>query len=186
MDNYAEEILASRKAAEAITAPKDTIDQAALRERQRYAESTYNDKAVSKAGAKGAFQIMPAVYEEYSKKMGETGDLFDSDYNGRMRDRIWNDLYNSFTATNKNPSDRIRTAKAAAMYNRGRGAVGDFLDKEKKAGVDIYNSLDWVDHIPWDETKNYVKWVVFGDDVPGTQMNKKQFEAAKAIRNKNK
>ena len=182
MDNYAEEILASRKAAEALTAPKDSIDQAALRERQRYAESTYNDKAVSKAGAKGAFQIMPAVYEEYSKKMGETGDLFDPEYNGRMRDRIWGDLYNSFTATNKKPSDRIRTAKAAAMYNRGRGAVGDFLDKEKKAGVDIYNSLDWVDHIPWPETKNYVKWVVFGEDVPGTQMNRKQFEAAKAKR----
>ena len=74
---------------------KKKVDQEALRLRQRYAESTFNDKAESPAGAKGAFQIMPKTYKEYAQKMGEEGDLLDPDYNGRLRDFIWNDLYNS-------------------------------------------------------------------------------------------
>lgn len=183
MASYEEEIRKSRRAAEDIVAnasPKESpIDQASIRDRQRYAESAYNDRAESKRGAKGAFQIMPNVAEEYAKKMGEGGDLFDPDYNGRMRDRIYDELYNSFTATNGQPTDSVRTAKALAMYNRGRGAVGDFLQKQKEAGEDIYHSLDWVDKMPWKETRDYVNFVLRGRDIPDTGKTNEQYESAK-------
>lgn len=176
-----DEIEQSRRAASAIvdSAKKDKIDQEALKVRQRYSESAFNDKAVSPAGAKGAFQIMPKTAEEYAKKMGEEGDLFDPEYNGRMRDRIWNDLYNSYTATAGNPTDSVRVAKALAMYNRGRGAVGEWLAEQKKNGVDIYNSTAWVDSIPWPETKDYVKFNLFEEDIPNTSKTKAAFEKAK-------
>lgn len=179
MDKYQQEMLASRRAAEALTTPqRDTVDQAEVRMRQRYAESAFNDSAESPMGAKGAFQIMPATYDEYSKKMGQTGDLTDPEYNGKMRDAIWDDLYNSFTATNRNPSDIIRTAKAAAMYNAGRGNIGKYLEAQKNKGVDIYRTLDWVEGLP-QETKDYVKFVVLGKDIPGTSKTAKAYEAAK-------
>lgn len=158
--------------------PSENIDKDAIRLRQRYAESAFNDRAESQAGAKGAFQIMPKTAEEYSKKMGE-GDLFDPDYNGRMRDAIWNELYNSFTATNGNPPDSVRVAKALAMYNRGRGAVGDWLAEQKKKGVDIYNSSAWVDDMPWKETRDYVNFILFGKDIPNTSKTKAAYEKAK-------
>ena len=182
MASIEEEIERSRKAASDIVgsaAPKEApIDHSALRTRQRYAESAFNDKAESKAGAKGAFQIMPKVAEEYAKKIGE-GDLFDAEYNGRMRDRIWDELYNSFTATTGEPSDSVRTAKALAMYNRGRGAVGNWLAEQKAKGVDIYKSLDWIDSMPWKETRDYVNFILRNQDIPGTSKTNEQYEATK-------
>lgn len=162
------------------TASSEKIDQEALRLRQRYAESTFNDRAVSPVGAKGAFQIMPKTAEEYAKKMGEEGDLFDPDYNGRMRDAIWNDLYNSFTATNGNPPDSVRVAKALAMYNRGRGAIGEWLAKQKAAGVDIYKSTAWVDSLPDKETRDYINFILFEKDIEDSKQKKNaEFEKAR-------
>lgn len=154
------------------------IDMDELRMRQRWAESSFNDKAVSRVGAKGAFQIMPRTYDEYRRKMGEDGDLLDPEYNGRMRDAIWNDLYNSYTAITGNPTDTVRTAKALAMYNRGRGAVGRWLEKQKAAGTDIYGSTEWIDDMPWEETRNYVNFILHGKDVGGNLSNE-AYEAGK-------
>ena len=156
--------------------PPQKVDLDRIRLRQRYAESTFNDRAVSKAGAKGAFQIMPKTYEQYAKKIGE-GDLFDPEYNGRMRDAIWEDYYNSKTASNGTPTDQVRVAKALAMYNAGWGRVGDWLDKQKKAGVDIYGSLDWVDKMPWKETRDYVNFILNEKDT-GSGRTNAEFDAA--------
>lgn len=183
MTSIEDEMRESRRAAEEITEPKKefipTIDQKDLRLRQRYAESAFNDKAVSPAGAKGAFQIMQKTQEEYEKKMGETGDIFDPEYNGRMRDRIWSDLYDSFTASTGEPTDTVRTAKTLAMYNRGRGAVGNWLKGLKDSGEDIYKSHAWVDKIPWKETRDYVKFILFGEDIPNSHKTKKKYEEAR-------
>ena len=155
------------------------VDKDNIRTRQRYAESAFNDAAESKAGAKGAFQIMPKVAEEYAKKMGEEGDLFNPDYNGRMRDRIWDELYNSFTATAGNPTDEVRTAKALAMYNRGRGAVGKFLEEQKNKRVYIYNSRDWIYSMPWKETRDYVNFILRNRDIPDSHKTNEKYEATR-------
>ena len=182
MPSIEEEIRNSRRAAtdivEGAVAKEAAVDKDDVRLRQRYAESAFNDKAESKAGAKGAFQIMPKTAEEYAKRMGE-GDLFDPDYNGRMRDRIWDELYNSFTATTGEPTDSVRTAKALAMYNRGRGAVGKFLEERKNAGDDIYKSMDWVDKMPWKETRDYVNFILRKRDIPDTHKTGEAFEKAR-------
>ena len=181
MINLENEIRNSRNAANDIvsSASETPVDKSNIRLRQRYAESAFNDKAESKSGAKGAFQIMPKTAEEYAKKMGEDGDLFDPEYNGRMRDRIWDDLYNSFTATTGDPTDSVRVAKALAMYNRGRGAVGKFLQEQKDKGVDIYRSLDWVDDMPWKETRDYVNFILSNKDIPDSSKNAAEFEKAR-------
>ena len=65
------------------------------------------------------------------------------------------------------------------MYNRGRTAVADWLADQKRAGVDIYNSTDWVDKMPWPETRDYVNFNLFKKDIEGTSKTNEKFEKAR-------
>lgn len=165
---------------EGVYIPPEMVDQDAVKLRQRYAESAFNDAAKSPAGALGAFQIMPKTGEEYARRMNERGDLLDAAYNERMRDFIWNDFYNSELASKGNPLDTVRTAKALAMYNWGRGNVATYLNNQKAKGADIYGSLDWIEGLP-KETRDYINFILLNKDVPDTSKTQTAFEkAAKA------
>lgn len=50
------------------------------------AESSGNAKAISKAGAKGLYQIMDGTHKDYIKATGDNGDIFDPKYNTKIRD----------------------------------------------------------------------------------------------------
>jgi hypothetical protein len=65
-------------------------------------------------------------------------------------------------ANTQDPS--VRLAKTLASYNWGKGNVLKHLKKQKAKGVDIYNSLDWVESLP-KETRDYVHKIQL-DDVP--------------------
>lgn len=95
------------------------IDRESLADRQRYAESAYNDRAKNnKSGAIGAYQIMPVVLNEYIAETGDKGNLNDYNYNKRVRDWYIGDrIPRSRTITNGNPTDSVRTAKQYAAYN---------------------------------------------------------------------
>jgi hypothetical protein len=62
------------------------IDFEDIKRRQMMAESAGNAKAVSRVGAKGLYQIMDPTYQDYIKATGDSGDLFDPEYNTRVRD----------------------------------------------------------------------------------------------------
>lgn len=139
-----------------------------LMKRQRFAESTFNDKALNeKSHAAGAYQIMPITHQSYVKATGDQGDLFDYDYNKKVRDWYMNRLLQSKTITNGNPTDIVRLAKQYAAYNWGQGNLGNYLQKKKNEGVDIYQTLDWIEDLP-KETRDYVKFIVLGEDVKDT------------------
>ena len=160
-----------------IYVPPVMVDQDAIKLRQRYAESAFNDLAQSPAGALGAYQIMPATAQEYARRMGESGNLLDAAYNERMRDYIWKDFYNSELASKGNPLDTVRTAKALAMYNWGRGNLATYLNKQKENGSDIYGSLDWVNGLP-KETRDYINFILLNKDVPDTSKTQAAYEKA--------
>ena len=168
---------------EAVAAPapvKSAIDYDELKRRQYYIESKFNDKAKSGAGAQGAYQIMPITYKDYVQRTGKTGDLNDYAYNESIRDYYMDRHLNSAWATKNDQSEYNRVAKALAAYNWGSGNLLKYLDKQKAAGKDIYGGTDWIAGLPG-ETKNYIKWILDGEDI-GNRTTNAAYEKAKKRR----
>lgn len=154
-------------------------DPITLNLRQRFAESTFDDTKKSPRGALGAYQIMPGTYNEYVAETKNKGDLRDYAYNRAVRDWYLDKLSRSQTVTRGNPKDDVRLAKLYAAYNWGVGNLGDYLQGLKNAGEDIYGSTGWVEGLP-EETRNYVNWIVFGKETPGTNLMHSNFDKAYA------
>lgn len=148
-----------------------------IADRQRYLESGYDNSAVSKAGAMGAFQIMPNTQKHWEEKNGWSGDINEYAYNKQLRDAELEWAYDTDVAKKGNPTPEVRLAKALAMYNRGYGNIVKDLEKAKSMGYDIYNSLDWIDVIPMQETRNYIRFML-GQDVGG-RLTAKSYNKAK-------
>lgn len=56
-------------------------------------------------------------------------------------------------------SDFVKTARQLAAYNWGVGNLKQHLNKMRSQGIDVNNSLDWLQDMP-DETINYVKKIL--------------------------
>lgn len=143
----------------------------ALFMRQAYKESTFRPDAKSGAGALGLTQIMPNTLADYKKATGETDvDLTNIDDAIKVQKWAMNDLYNASFINKDNQSPEVRLAKTLASYNWGRGNMLNYLNKKKKAGDDIYNSLDWVDGLP-DETKDYIDKILGNNEKFNEEFN---------------
>ncbi len=127
-------------------------------DRQVFKESRFNPLAESPAGARGLAQIMPGT-ESYMKEKGMISEDFDAfnpedskmaqrAYMESLLDRGWN-----------KGSEEVKIAKALAAYNFGPTAVVRTLNQAREDGVDIYNSLDWLDRLPL-ETRDYVSKIL--------------------------
>ena len=142
----------------------NTLDGAWSQEllrRQQFKESTFNPRAVSSSGAIGLGQIMPSVKEDAIKAgvITANADLYDPKVNRRVQEWYMENLYNSSFINKPNQSNKVRLAKTLAAYNWGRGNVSKYLNSQKEAGVDIYNSLDWIDDLPV-ETRDYIQKIL--------------------------
>jgi len=109
-------------------------------------ESHFNPYAMSCVGASGLMQLMPATYSEIAKNKDITGDIFNPDSNIKAGSAYYNNLKRSLG--NKD-------LYAISAYNGGIGSVSGWMSKI------IYNDTDeFVEQIPYPETKNYVKKVL--------------------------
>ena len=147
--------------------PKDTrktagpVDLDEIRIRQAWAESRYDDNAKSRAGARGRFQIMPAVQADYIKAGGKNGNLHNAKYNTQVRDWYMDNLSGRTWVTKGNATDSVKMGKQLAAYNAGPTKVLNALQKAKNDGVDIYDSFDWVStKYLKPETVDYVNWIL--------------------------
>lgn len=147
--------------------------------KQRYAESAFDDRAVSKAGAQGAWQIMPITLKDYlGRGRGRAGDLNDPEYNRRVRDWVMGIIPRDLKEFwSESDSDRAKLAKLYAAYNWGAGNLRSFLRKKRDAGVDISNPDNWVDDLN-PETRRYVKYLAFDEDIPDSIYTNSAFEDA--------
>lgn len=138
-------------------------------DRQRYAESTYNDLAYNKGSkAQGAFQITPVVYDEYTKRTGKKGDLNDPNFNRAVRDWYMNERLPEFQMYRLGaPSDSNRVGRLYASFNAGPGKVLKALRQAEVNGIDINRGFGFLQYLP-KETQDYVNFNVRGKDIPGT------------------
>jgi len=150
--------------------------------RQRYAESGFNDRAVNKSsGATGAYQIMPIAYKDYLQRgHGKEGDLMNASYNRLVRDHVVKMVPRDLGSEFYSPADTAvnRHAKEMAVFNAGAVPVKRALRKAKAAGVDIVNTTDWIKYLPSKETRDYVNFVVLDQDIAGTGKNAEAYNRA--------
>ena len=107
-------------------------------------ESNYSPAALSPVGAVGLMQIMPATAETISK--GASARLTTPDLNIRLGARHLKDLLALY--------DR-NISLAAAAYNAGAGNV-----KRWQKGLGALPQDEFIESIPFKETREYVKKVV--------------------------
>ncbi|THD85316.1 lytic transglycosylase domain-containing protein [Aliigemmobacter aestuarii] len=118
-------------------------------------ESEFDPAARSGAGARGLMQVMPATGEMMARKLGMEHDVSrlssDPAYNAKMGAAYLAQLVEEF-----GPS----VALVASGYNAGPGRPRRWIDEygdPRRPEVDV---IDWVEAIPFTETRTYVMRVV--------------------------
>ena len=108
-------------------------------------ESHFNPNAMSFVGASGLMQLMPATYSEISRNNNISGDIYSAESNIQAGSTYYQNLKKALG--NKD-------LYAISAYNGGIGSVTNWFSKIN------YNDVDeFVEQIPYPETKNYVKKV---------------------------
>lgn len=118
-------------------------------------ESAFDPKAVSSAGARGLMQLLPGTAKETAKKLGRSYDLAaltnDPGYNLLLGTAYFSELSAKFDGS---------MILAIAAYNAGPGNVKKWIDTfgdPRQNGID---PIDWVERIPFSETRSYVQRVL--------------------------
>ncbi len=119
-------------------------------------ESELNPEAVSPAGARGVMQLMPATAERVARDLGLGYDR------GRLtRDPLYNARLGATYMAQMLERYAGATILAAAAYNAGPHRVDRWLVEigDPRRGLD---PIDWIESIPFSETRNYVQRVMEG------------------------
>jgi soluble lytic murein transglycosylase len=118
-------------------------------------ESTFNPKTVSSARAMGLMQVTPAAARYVSRKFGAPYDekrlLSDQIYNMQLGAAELGDLIVDY---------RGSYILTFAGYNAGRGRVKDWIERYGDPRDPKVDPIDWVEQIPFAETRNYVQRVL--------------------------
>ncbi len=120
-------------------------------------ESTFNNKIVSSAGARGLMQLMPNTSKRLAHKLSLKHDPTDARLS---EDNDYNILIGTAEIQELLESYHGSYILTIAGYNAGSGRIDDWLGiygDPRKPGVD---PLDWIESIPFAETRNYVQRVL--------------------------
>ncbi len=116
-------------------------------------ESAFDEMALSRAGARGLMQVMPATGRQVARKLRLKGfsaeDLWDPNTSIRLGASHLADHFRYF----RNSRDR-RLGLALSAYNAGLDAARKWSGRLPANDVD-----EFVESIPYRETRNYVKLV---------------------------
>jgi soluble lytic murein transglycosylase-like protein len=137
-----------------VTPPSGTLEPAIAYGIMRQ-ESSFDPAAISGSGAMGLMQLMPATARLTGKQTGLPSDnLFDPDQNMALGTAYLAQLIQQFGNC---------LPLAIAAYNGGPGSVSNWLasngDPELGANAGGADIIDWIEEIPFSETRNYVQRV---------------------------
>ncbi len=118
-------------------------------------ESQFDPRAQSGVGARGLMQMMPATAQRTARRVSAAFDVdrltSDPAYCAKLGQAHLGELMEDW---------RGSYVLAFASYNAGGGNVKKWIDAygdPRKPGVDV---IDWVERIPFTETRNYVQRVM--------------------------
>lgn len=118
-------------------------------------ESQFDRAAVSHAGARGLMQLMPATAREAAGKLGLSYDssslTSDTGYNIQLGSSYFQRMLDYYGGS---------YPLAVAAYNAGPGNVNKWLRAYGDPRTGAVDTLDWVESIPYMETRNYVQRVL--------------------------
>jgi soluble lytic murein transglycosylase len=118
-------------------------------------ESAFNAKTVSSANALGLMQVTPPAGKYIARKFGVRYSrkklLSDRVYNVQMGAAELGDLIRDY---------RGSLILACVGYNAGRGRVSDWIRRFGDPRDPKVDPVDWVEKIPFAETRNYVQRIL--------------------------
>lgn len=120
-------------------------------------ESEFNADAVSPAGARGLLQLMPATAKEVAKELrlpyNQDRLTRDPAYNTTLGSRYLQRMVDAFDGS---------YLLALCAYNAGKSRTLNWMrdwGDPRRGDVDV---VDWIELIPFNETRNYVQRVLEG------------------------
>jgi len=130
--------------------PEPAVSLAIMRQ-----ESNFDIGSISPSGARGLMQLMPATARLVAHRLGEptSNELLTTDpgHNMRVGTAYLQELLEQFG--NYVPL-------AAAGYNAGPNRVIQWLAEYGDPRVGNQSMIDWIEMIPYNETRNYVQRVL--------------------------
>jgi soluble lytic murein transglycosylase len=118
-------------------------------------ESEFNAKAISSAGARGLMQIMPStarlLARRHKQRYRRKNLTVDPSYNLRLGTAYLSGLITKFKGS---------YILAAAGYNAGPGRAKRWVDRYGDPRRGTVDPIDWVESIPFNETRDYVQKVM--------------------------
>ena len=118
-------------------------------------ESSFDAEARSQAGALGLMQLMPATAASVARRLNESVSppalTADPAYNMRLGTAYLQSLLDQFGGA---------LPLALAAYNAGPNRVMDWLAGYGDPLAGAIDMIDWIELIPFNETRNYVQRVV--------------------------
>ncbi len=118
-------------------------------------ETEFRERAVSSAGAIGFMQIKPRTGRELADHIGLSGNILNL-----LRNREYNVLLGATYLDQHLTNYSGSLIMSFAAYNAGKGRIASWIGTigdPRSAGVD---PVDWIEHIPFSETRNYVMRVL--------------------------
>ncbi len=118
-------------------------------------ESQFDQSVVSPAKAMGILQVTPEAGKYVTRKYGATYDqrrlLTDASYNATLGAAELGGLLQDY---------RGSYIMTFAGYNAGRGRVKEWIERYGDPRDPSVDPIDWVERIPFSETRNYVQRVM--------------------------
>ncbi|EJF81941.1 lytic transglycosylase domain-containing protein [Bartonella doshiae] len=132
-------------------------------------ESEFNPTAISKAGAQGILQLLPTTAKALAKKhaIAWSAKKFSNDVN-----------YNATLGAHflSEQLDRFNGSYILSLigYNAGSSRADEWIKRYgDPRGQSLYKVIDWIERIPYTETRNYVMRVMENYEVYKTRLTGK-------------
>jgi soluble lytic murein transglycosylase len=118
-------------------------------------ESAFNSRDVSSANALGLMQVTPEAGRYIAKK-------FNVGYDQKrlLHDNVYNMQIGAAELSDDISSYRGSYILAFAGYNAGRGRVKEWVERYGDPRDASADPVDWVERIPFSETRNYVQRII--------------------------
>ena len=128
-------------------------------------ESGFDPGVRSPAGARGMMQLMPATAQSLARRVGvgySAEMLYDPDYNMKLGATFLGHMINDFSGS---------YVLAAAAYNAGPGRPATWITYCGDPRTSSTDPADFIECIPFSETRNYVMRVLEATQVYRARLN---------------